>query len=131
MKKNINFPFIAFLAWMAALLTLVSIMNTANAQDTSPDPAPLILTWGAQEVSVNLVKQIVIAHVGNTAVDAPCDATWADFEKSERAMEFAYGVLREFTDLSHIEIEIALGAAGYERAMYWAKWSDPLGHMEW
>lgn len=122
MKKNINVPFIAFLAWMAALLTLVSIMNTANAQSMVASP---------QEVSVNLVKQIVIAHVGNTAVDAPCDATWADFEKSERAMEFAYGVLREFTDLSHIEIEIALGAAGYERAMYWAKWSDPMGHMEW
>jgi hypothetical protein len=122
MKKNINVPFIAFLAWMAALLTLVSIMNTANAQSMVASP---------QEVSVNLVKQIVIAHVGNTAVDAPCDATWADFEKSERAMEFAYGVLREFTDLSHVEIEIALGAAGYERAMYWAKWSDPMGHMEW
>jgi hypothetical protein len=117
MKKNINVPFIAFLAWMAALLTLVSIMNTANAQSMVASP---------QEVSVNLVKQIVIAHVGNTAVDAPCDATWADFEKSERAMEFAYG-----TDLSHVEIEIALGAAGYERAMYWAKWSDPMGHMEW
>ena len=122
MKKNINVPFIAFLAWMAALLTLVSIMNTARAQSMIASP---------QEVSVNLVKQIVIANVGNTAVDAPCDATWADFEKSERAMEFAYGVLREFTDLSHVEIEIALGAAGYERAMYWAKWSDPMGHMEW
>ena len=121
MKKNINVPFIAFLAWMAALLTLVSIMNTARAQSMIASP---------QEVSVNLVKQIVIANVGNTAVDAPCDATWADFEKSERAMEFAYGVLREFTDLSHVEIEIALGAAGYERAMYWAKWSDPMGHME-
>ena len=122
MKKNINVPFIAFLAWMAALLTLVSIINTAKAQSMIASP---------QEVSVNLVKQIVIANVGNTAVDAPCDATWADFEKSERAMEFAYGVLREFTDLSHVEIEIALGAAGYERAMYWAKWSDPMGHMEW
>ena len=122
MKKNINVPFIAFLAWMAALLTLVSIMNTANAQSMVASP---------QEVSVNLVKQIVIAHVGNTAVDAPCDATWQEFERSERAMEFAYGVLREFTDLSHVEIEIALGAAGYERAMYWAKWSDPMGHMEW
>ncbi len=122
MKKNINVPFIAFLAWMAALLTLVSIMNSANAQSIIDSP---------QEVSVNLVKQIVIANVGNTAVDAPCDATWQEFERSERAMEFAYGVLREFTDLSHVEIEIALGAAGYERAMYWAKWSDPMGHMEW
>ena len=46
-------------------------------------------------------------------------------------MEFAYGVLREFTDLTNVEIEIALGSAGYERAMHWAKWSDPYGHLEW
>ena len=122
MKKNINAPFIAFLAWMAALLTLVSIMNTARAQSMIDTP---------QELSINLVKQIVIANVGNTAVDAPCDATWQEFERSERAMEFAYGVLREFTDLTNVEIEIALGSAGYERAMYWAKWADPYGHLEW
>jgi len=122
MKKNINVPFIAFLAWMAALLTLVSIMNTAKAQSMIDTP---------QELSINLVKQIVVANVGNTAIDAPCDATWQEFERSERAMEFAYGVLREFTDLTNVEIEIALGSAGYERAMNWAKWSDPYGHLEW
>jgi len=120
MKRNINVPFIAFLAWMAALLTLVSIMNTAKAQSMVASP---------QEVSVNLVKQIVIAHVQNTAVDAPCESTYDDFLKSERAMEFAYGVLLEFTDLTNVEIEIALGSAGYERAMHWAKWSDPMGHL--
>ena len=132
MKKNINVPFIAFLAWMAALLTLVSIMNSAKAQglpDDAPDPAPLMLTWGAQEVSVSLVKQIVIAHVQNTAVDAPCESTYEDFLKSEKAMQFAYSVLLEFTDLTNVEIEIALGSAGYNRAMHWAKWSDPLGHF--
>lgn len=121
MNKRTNIAFIAFLAWMATLLALTCV--NANAQ-THQDPA-----WESQEVVINLVKQIVISHAQNTCVDSPCESSYEAFVDSERAMLFAYNALREFTDLSHEEIEVALGAAGYNRAMHWAKWSDPLGHF--
>jgi len=130
MKKNFNIPFLAFLAWMAALLTITCVNAFGQEpelhvpQDCSDQEA----TW----VAVSLSKGIVWRSVAYVTIDSGIDhqqVTDDIFNFHVKQMMFATHLLDDFTDMSDAQIEVAVGAAGYDRAMEWVNNSDNFGFL--
>ena len=133
MKKT-NVPLLAFLAWMATLLCICAITNRSLAQDcydAFPDHLKTRTQAATIASAVNMAKSIVQNNVHNTTVDSPTAylTTREEFDLSIKAMVYASCLLETFTYMTDAQIEVATGAAGYERAMEWALTSNNFGKI--
>ncbi len=147
MKKT-NIPLLAFLAWMAALLCICAITNRSLAQQLvttdgrvvfdydacNPDFPEALKTRPESETiayAVNLAKAIVSNNVQNVTVDSPTAhlTTRKQLEHSTFALKYATCLLETFTYMTDVEVEIAMGVAGYDRAMDWALTSNNFGKI--
>ena len=135
MKKNINTPFIAFLAWMAALLTLVSIMNTAHGQCDylesnnnmgHVEHLPPAYTTAA---AVAMAKAIVWNNIHYVTVDAPPIEGRRHEKSGFQAMEHATCLLQTYAYLTEEEFEMATGVLGYYEAIEWCMESTIYGKV--
>ncbi len=132
MKKNINTPFIAFLAWMAALLTLVSIMNTARGQGLCEgnmehvEHLPPAYTTAA---AVAMAKAIVWNNVHFVTADSPTIAGRTHERHGFQAMDYATCLLQTYAHLTVEEFEMATGVLGYYEAIEWCMESSIYGKV--
>jgi|TARA_R100000482_G_scaffold94013_1_gene39263 hypothetical protein len=138
MKKNINTPFIAFLAWMAALLTLVSIMNTAHGQGLT---GPRNMCEGNMEhvkhlppayttaAAVAMAKAIVWNNVHFVTADSPTIAGRTHERQGFQAMDYATCLLQTYAYLTEEEFEMATGVLGYYEAIEWCMESTIYGKV--
>tara|TARA_A100001201_G_scaffold35814_3_gene37830 strand:+ start:1339 stop:1785 length:447 start_codon:yes stop_codon:yes gene_type:complete len=132
MKKNINTPFIAFLAWMAALLTLVSIMNTAHGQgfcEGNMGHVEHLSPAHTTAASVAMAKAIVWNNVHFVTADSPTDWGREWDEHGFQAMEYAACLLQKYAYLTVEEFEMATGVLGYYEAIEWCMESSVYGKI--
>ena len=130
MKKNFNIPFLAFLAWMAALLTITCV--NAFGQEPELHIPQDCSDAEATAVAVSIAKRIVWNSVAYVTVDSGIDhqqVTEDVFNLHVNQMMFAFGLLERFTYMSDEEIEIAMGVAGYDKAIEWTQESSIYGRI--
>ena len=82
---------------------------------------------------VNLAKELILNNVGNVTIDSP-NSIDSLFEESEKNMIFAHKLLKENTNMTIEEVEMALGCGGYKEAMKFALsptcWKIESCHVE-
>ena len=128
MNKKMNLAFLAFLAWMVALLALTCV--NANAQCRTDlghvEHLPPAYTTAS---AVAMAKAIVWNNIHFVTVDSPTDYGREWDEHGIRAMEHAACLLQTHAYLTEEEMEMALGVLGYHQAIEWCMHSSVYGKV--
>ena len=129
MKNKINMTFLAFLAWMATLLAITCVNAFGQCDYLKMGHVEHLPPAYQTASAVAMAKAIVWNNVHFVTVDSPTDYGREWDEHGFQAMEHATCLLETFSQMTDVEIEIAMGAAGYYEAIEWCMHSSIYGKI--
>ena len=129
MNKKMNLAFLAFLAWMVALLALTCVNANAQCDYLEMEHVEHLPPAYTTASAVAMAKAIVWNNIHYVTVDAPPIEGRRHEKSGFQAMEHATCLLQTYAYLTEEEMEMALGVLGYRQAIEWCMHSSVYGKI--